>query len=144
MHLHTNRFSGQIPAGLGSLADLTDLWLHDNQFSGELPAELGNLATLERVSLWGNQLSWAESYPPGILADLVALLALYESTGGENWADNANWLTAGAGRRMARDHRLQRTGHRTGPPTKPVERETAAAVGQPRQPGTPGVLGATS
>ena len=116
LYLSNNGLTGVLPASLIALSGLTDLWLHDNQFSGELPAELGNLAALERVSLWGNQLSWAESYPPGILADLVALLALYESTGGENWADNANWLTAGAGRRMARDHCLQRTGHRTGPP----------------------------
>ena len=93
LHLHSNRLSGQIPATLGGLAALTDLWLHDNQFSGELPPELSNLAALERVSLWGNQLSWAESYPPGILADQVALVALYQSAGGEDWADNSNWLT---------------------------------------------------
>ncbi len=93
LHLHSNRLSGQIPAGLGGLAALTDLYLHDNQFSGELPPELSNLAALERVSLWGNQLSWAESYPPGILADQVALVALYQSAGGEDWANNSNWLT---------------------------------------------------
>ncbi len=93
LHLHSNRLSGQIPAGLSGLAELTDLWLHDNQFSGELPPELSNLAGLERVSLWGNQLSWAESYPPGILADQVALVALHQSAGGEDWANNSNWLT---------------------------------------------------
>ena len=38
-------------------------------------------------------MSWAESYPPGILADQVALVALYQSAGGEDWADNSNWLT---------------------------------------------------
>ena len=93
LHLHSNRLSGQIPAEFGGLAALTDLYLHDNQFGGELPPELSNLAALERVSLWGNQLSWAESYPPGILADQVALVALYQSAGGEDWANNSNWLT---------------------------------------------------
>ena len=35
---------------------------------------------------------WADSYPPGILADLVGLTALYEATGGgEAWSGD-NWL----------------------------------------------------
>ena len=135
LHLHTNRLSGQLPAELSSLANLTELWLHDNQFSGELPSGLGNLADLERVSLWGNQLSWAESYPPGILADLVALMALYEVRRWRKLGQQLQLADRGAGRRMARCHRLQRTGHRTVNGQPGVERGNTAAVGQSDQPG---------
>ena len=93
LSLHSNRLSGQIPSELGNLGELKVLWLHDNRFSGELPGELTNIADLERVSLWGNQLTWAERYAPGILANMVALVALYESTAGDNWENKSNWLT---------------------------------------------------
>ncbi len=93
LYLSNNRFTGALPASLIALSGLTDLWLHDNQFSGELPAELGALPNLESVTIGGNKFIWAESYPPGMLADLVALSALYAAAGGESWADNANWLS---------------------------------------------------
>ena len=32
---------------LGSLANLKELWLSENQLTGEIPAELGSLANLE-------------------------------------------------------------------------------------------------
>ena len=93
LSVHTNRLSGPVPAELGNLGNLETLWLHDNQFSGELPAELANLPGLEQVSLFGNRFTWADSYAPGIVADMVGLIALYESTSGESWNNNSNWLT---------------------------------------------------
>ena len=55
-----------IPGELGSLSNLTHLYLHDNQLSGEIPAELGSLSNLEWLWLQRNQLSgeirdWAAS-----------------------------------------------------------------------------------
>ena len=43
--------TGSIPAGLGSLAKLQDLWLYTNELTGPLPAELGNLSDLETLML---------------------------------------------------------------------------------------------
>lgn len=93
LSVHTNRFSGPVPAELGNLGNLEVLWLHDNQLSGELPGELTNVGSLEQLSLFGNNLEWAETYAPGIVADMVGLMALYESAGGENWSNSSNWHT---------------------------------------------------
>ena len=82
LYLNNNQFSGPVPAGLGALTALTDLWLHDNGFGAEFPAELSNLANLESVTIWGNRYTWADSYAPGLLADMVGLVALYDATGG--------------------------------------------------------------
>ena len=51
--------SGEIPAELGTLSNLTDLRLDGNNLSGEIPAELGNLSYdnngfLSRLTLQGN------------------------------------------------------------------------------------------
>ena len=93
LYLNNNQFSGPVPAGLGALTALTDLWLHDNGFGAEFPAELGNLANLESVTIWGNRYTWADSYAPGLLADMVGLVALYDATGGDGWSDKSGWLS---------------------------------------------------
>lgn len=93
LSVHTNRLSGPVPAVLGNLSDLEVLWLHDNQFSGELPTELAGLGNLEQLSLFGNKLEWADAYAPGIVADMVGLLALYGSTDGESWGQRTGWLS---------------------------------------------------
>ena len=38
---------------MGSLASIKRLWLHDNELSGEIPAELGELAGLDQIFLGG-------------------------------------------------------------------------------------------
>ena len=93
LYLSNNRLTGVLPAGLASLSGLTDLWFHRNQFGAEFPPGLAALPRLESVTIWENKFTWAESYPPGLLADLVALVALYESAGGESWAERDNWLS---------------------------------------------------
>ena len=57
LDLADNQLSGEIPAELGSLINLQDLWLGENQLSGEIPPELGNLARLNVLLLTDNQLS---------------------------------------------------------------------------------------
>ena len=52
-----NQLTGSIPASLGSLTNLRELWLGDNQLTGSIPASLGNLTNLERLWLGDNQLT---------------------------------------------------------------------------------------
>ena len=49
--------SGEIPAELGSLSNLTWLLLNDNDLSGEIPAELGSFSNLTELNLNDNALS---------------------------------------------------------------------------------------
>ena len=115
LSLSNNQLSDKIPPELGNLINLTELSLSNNQLSSKIPAELGNLPNLWSVYLSNNQLTgcvpaslmsvldndFAElglpfcAMPdPGIVAgDRAALVALYNATGGANWANNMNWLT---------------------------------------------------
>ena len=120
LFLSGNKLSGEIPAELGDLTNLVDLDLSQNKLSGEIPAELGNLTNLEILFLWGNELSgeipswlvnltelrelslWSNQLtgtipPEAAAAQYRAVLrVLYNSTGGANWTDNTNWLSAEA------------------------------------------------
>ena len=115
LELNGNRLTGPIPVELGNLTNLIKLSLSNNQLSGKIPPELGNLINLTELSLSNNQLTgcvpaslmsvldndFAElglpfcAMPdPAIVAgDRAALVALYNATGGANWANNMNWLT---------------------------------------------------
>ena len=66
---------GEIPAELGSLSNLTELWLNGNALSGEIPPELGNLANLTLQILYGNDFSLCV---PSSLEDQVS----YSDLGG--------------------------------------------------------------
>ena len=55
--LRHNGLSGEIPAELGSLSNLTILVLSGNELSGEIPPELGSLSNLVGLNLSENQLS---------------------------------------------------------------------------------------
>ena len=55
--LQKGGLNGSIPAEIGSLDKLVDLWLYINELSGPLPAELGNLSDLETLMLANNNLS---------------------------------------------------------------------------------------
>ncbi len=62
-----------VPPELGSLGDLTGLWLNNNELSGAVPAELADLADLEILNLADNELSGAI---PAELGTLDALQGL--------------------------------------------------------------------
>ena len=49
--------SGEIPAELGGLSNLVQLYLTRNQLTGEIPSELSSLENLVHLFLSGNQLS---------------------------------------------------------------------------------------
>ena len=68
--LFENQLSGGIPASLGSLTSLTHLYLNKNQLSGEIPASLDSLTSLQQLTLDQNQLSG--EIPPA-LGDLTNL-----------------------------------------------------------------------
>ena len=113
--ISNNQLTGQIPAELGSLTNLQALVLSNNRLSGKIPPELGNLSNLWSLYLSNNRLTgcvpaslqsvagndlaelglpFCAMPDPGITAgDRAALVALYNATGGANWAKNINWLT---------------------------------------------------
>ena len=49
--------TGEIPAELGDLTNLEELYLNNNQLTGEIPAELGDLTKLTELQLRSNQLT---------------------------------------------------------------------------------------
>ena len=55
--LHRKGLSGQIPAGIGSLTMLEELWLYSNELSGAIPAEMGDLTNLRWLFVSSNNLS---------------------------------------------------------------------------------------
>ena len=65
-----NELSGEIPAALGGLSSLQDLYLYENRLSGEIPPELGQLTNLQWLYLDDNTLSG--EIPPE-LANLTQL-----------------------------------------------------------------------
>ena len=104
--LSDNDLSGELPAKLGQLTNLRQLYLGQNQLSGPIPAELGNLPlvvfsySLTNLCLPENP--DLDAWLDGIgshtgtfkyCADLEALKALYNATGGENWKTQTNWLS---------------------------------------------------
>ena len=76
LDLSGNGLSGEIPAELGSLPNLTRLTLSGQALSGEIPAWLGSLSSLKRLNLSYNSLS---GEIPAELGSLSNLRDLYLS-----------------------------------------------------------------
>ena len=52
LYLQGNNFTGSLPAGLGQMTDLTDLYVDQNtSMSGSIPHEIGNLKKLMRLNV---------------------------------------------------------------------------------------------
>ena len=82
LSLASNGLSGTIPGKMEDLRNLETLYLSGNSLSGCMPAGLYEAATHDLD----------EAGIPSC-AERQALEALYSATDGENWTDNANWLS---------------------------------------------------
>ena len=111
LDLTANGLMGRLPAGLGSLADMTTLRVGDNALSSRLPSSLAQLPLVElhyagtdlcvpaetSFRAWLNDIASREgtgvecSTAP--LSDREVLVTLYETTQGPDWINAANWLT---------------------------------------------------
>ena len=82
LNLEGNQLSGEIPPGLGNLANLEVLSVWSNRLSGQIPPELGNLSRLNTLYLWDNRLGG--DIPPelGNLANLRKLSLSKNKLGG--------------------------------------------------------------
>ncbi|MEW6365784.1 MAG: IPT/TIG domain-containing protein [Acidobacteriota bacterium] len=72
--LSYNNLCGTIPAELGLLTNLKDLWLNNNHLSGNIPPALGGLLQLENLVLNSNELS---GDIPAELGNLASVSELY-------------------------------------------------------------------
>ena len=54
--LRDNQLTGGIPAELGNLVALKELWLNNNQLTGGISADLGTLIALQKLLLERNPL----------------------------------------------------------------------------------------
>ena len=73
LRLYGNNLVGSIPAVLGNLSNLENLYLMDNRLTGDIPAELGNLSQLEDLNLQINQLTGSIPIELGNLSNLRSL-----------------------------------------------------------------------
>ena len=69
--LQERQLTGEIPTGLGSLANLQGLYLWGNQLTGEIPPELGGLSNLEWLDIASNQLTGEIPTELGNLSNLT-------------------------------------------------------------------------
>ena len=87
--------TGDIPAELGNLSNLQELYLYDNELTGDIPTELGNLSNLAWLYLSGNQLT-------GDIPTEMSSLSNLE-TPGHRGEPVGRGYTAGAGRPVQPD-----------------------------------------
>ena len=73
LNLSANQLTGEIPAELGELSELTGLFLGENQLTGEIPAELGELSEMISLDLAGNQLTGEIPAELGELSEMFQL-----------------------------------------------------------------------
>ena len=112
LDLGANRLNGEIPTELGDLSNLKLLYLSDNNLTGALPQSLTGISGLESFRFHNNSglcapideafQTWLQGIalvvgsscaPEDSLEDREVLVQLYNALDGENWNNNANWLT---------------------------------------------------
>ena len=78
--------TGTIPEALGQLENLKSLSLYGNELTGCIPLALYAIPNndLHRLGLYSCHIYLVEDH------QVAALVALYESTGGDNWDDIPN------------------------------------------------------
>ncbi|MDE2751723.1 MAG: Ig-like domain-containing protein, partial [Gemmatimonadota bacterium] len=110
LDLEGNGLTGQLPAALGDMPQMTVLRIADNDLSGRIPRGFTSLPLVEfryaQTELcasrdasfqgWLNAIVLLEGTgvncdPPS--TDREILEILYNETGGPDWTNNANWLT---------------------------------------------------
>jgi hypothetical protein len=74
LYLDNNQLSGNIPASLSNLVNITTLILNGNKLSGKIPSSLGNLANVILFDLGNNRLSGTI---PSSLGNLVKVSYFY-------------------------------------------------------------------
>ncbi|GEM_PF-4128689 len=112
LNLRQNLLEGGVPDEIFDLTNLKYLYLDGNELVGEISVEITNLSSIQTIDLRDNYLCEPSSLdfknfinnigyggtgikcdslivPP---EDSLALVALYQSTNGENWDINHNWL----------------------------------------------------
>ena len=110
--LMDNNLTGSLPSELGSMNSLEDFRLFFNDINGEIPTSFVNLSSLrvfnsdadfcvpddQRFTDWLNSLEYIRSFEKcdnsysELHYDSLTLVTLYESTDGDNWTNNENWL----------------------------------------------------
>ncbi len=106
LSLWGNNLTGNIPAELGQLSKLEELSIFSNRFEGGIPAELAEIPNLRELSVGDNNLSGCvvdqlkdvqenDLDVIGLVScgERESLVAIFNSTDGENWRDNTKWLT---------------------------------------------------
>ena len=108
----SNQLGGEIPAELGNLSHLELLYISDNNLTGALPQSLTGISGLESFHFHNNSglcapideafQTWLEGIaevqgsscaPEDSPEDREVLAQLFNALDGENWNNNANWLT---------------------------------------------------
>ena len=57
LYLHDNELSGSVPPEIGKMRNSSDLNLQHNKLSGSVPPEIGKMANLSSLDLQNNELS---------------------------------------------------------------------------------------
>ena len=77
-----NGFTGELPAEVGNLSYLEDLFLYENDLQGQIPTTLGQLTRLKTLSLAQNAFGGSIPTELGSCTDLE-ILALHRAAGSE-------------------------------------------------------------
>ena len=109
LYLSENQMSGSTPPEMGDLSQIQWLYLQQNELTGQVPRSFLNLANLtsfyfsdnaglcapvdREFQAWLQGIREAEGGSCNPVADLNVLAMLYNTTDGENWDDNSNWLS---------------------------------------------------